>query len=341
MPLRLFISHASSDKAIADALQSLIAEVFPPGPAQTVKIDYSSDDAPGGGIAPGARWLEWILEKVREADVCFVLLTADSVSAPWLTWEAGAVTGVAIATASATTAAAHKATVIPLLFGIGPDDIPAPLRHQQAVNGGQVNEVLQLVDELHRLGPNAEQFLAEAARPRVARFIRDVRRELQKRSVERPVPLKLPGTLALVHFVNGQSRFVLETPTAGTENHTIVQVGRFTGEARQGWLLYPVAKGVYRIVTSNRTKCLSVQNDSTKSGAMIILWDYEKHESQHWHLIRNVDSTDSRGTVRIINAASKLWLMPDPDTRQVKQTGIGKYADEDWWLLAAPDLLFI
>src|SRR6186997_3173037 len=122
--LRLFISHSHQDKALASALQALLTEVF----GDSVAIQYSSDDAPGGGIRAGGTWLEWIRTTVRHTDVCIVILTEDSAIAPWVTWETGAVTGVAMGADVPSASAVQTVRVVPLTFGIDSDRVPAPLQ---------------------------------------------------------------------------------------------------------------------------------------------------------------------------------------------------------------------
>jgi hypothetical protein len=337
MPLRVFISHAHDDKRLAAALESLISGVFQAGATKTVLVEYSSDSAPGGGITPGASWLDWILTVVSDADVCVVILTSDSVSAPWLTWEAGAVTGVAMARASVS-GRGGKATVVPLLFGIRAEDIPEPLRTQQAVSGEQSEGVLKLLLSLHKLSGSSEAFPTRSTTPRVKKFIRDAREALQRHGAEKPKRLRLPEKPASVYFVNGRSGLTLEPWDGEIADGVRLRVRRFTGDSFQGWLLYPVEAGLYRIVTADGTKCLSVQNDSMKSGATVILWEYEGHKSQHWRFVRSVGAPNTMSTVLIVNVASNSSLMPSPDDRQIVQKSGTSLRDQDWWVLVAPDL---
>lgn len=119
-PLRLFISHSYQDKALAGALQTLLAEMF----QDAIAVDYSSDDAPAGGIRAGGTWLEWIMTTVRHTHVCIVILTEDSSGAPWVTWETGAVTGVAMGAEALSDRSAPPIRVVQLTFGIDADRVP-------------------------------------------------------------------------------------------------------------------------------------------------------------------------------------------------------------------------
>jgi hypothetical protein len=335
--LRLFISHAHEDKPFADALKALIARVFPRGDTQPVRVDYSSDDAPGGGIQPGARWLEWIRNVVQQADVCIVILTEDSVSAPWLTWEAGAVSGVAMSTTSVGENTKRQATVIPVLFGLGIGEIPAPLQPQQAVNGEQTKQVLQLLFTLHELSKSSTPFDSEQASRPVARLSDKVHEILHTRLVARLARFRLPDRLT-IYFVNSRYRLTLGTRDGKIGNGVRLECGPFRGDAHQEWLLYPVEAGIYKVVSaSDKTQCISVEYDSKKAGATVLLWAYGHHESQHW-LIERMGTGSSLATVRIVNKASNLCMEPTA-SQQIVLANVENYVDEDWWILTAPSLV--
>ena len=89
-PKKIFLSHDTRDKNLADALKGLLKGIFRSG----VAIEYSSDE--GGGPRPGTFWREWIEERVRDSQKTFVILTETSKDTPWVLWEAGAVTGASL-----------------------------------------------------------------------------------------------------------------------------------------------------------------------------------------------------------------------------------------------------
>jgi tetratricopeptide (TPR) repeat protein len=124
-PLRIFISHAHADAVLVSAFKELLERIFG---RTTLTIDYSSDDSPGGGIQAGTPWLDWILDKVRTADIVVVVLTPESLGRPWLMWESGAATGIALASQ-------RSESVMPLLFRVNREDVTSPLSHLQAVQG--------------------------------------------------------------------------------------------------------------------------------------------------------------------------------------------------------------
>lgn len=171
-PLKVFISHSHSDKAAADALSALIVGVFT---EDWVKVSYSSDRKSGGGIEAGADWLPWILEEVQKSAACIVMLTSESVAKPWLMWEAGAVTGVALT-------GQDKTPVVPLLFRISNEQVPGPLRAKQAEYGTSEEGVRRVLGMLHaRVGQPAEKFFNLAVKEELPKYLKAVDDTLRTR----------------------------------------------------------------------------------------------------------------------------------------------------------------
>jgi hypothetical protein len=112
-----------------------------------------------------------------------------------------------------------------------------------------------------------------------------------------------------------------------------LQCGPFTGDAHQRWLLYPVDAGTYRATTADGTKCLSIQNDSTKAGAAVILWDYVAHPSQHWQLTKASGAGGVSSTMSLVNKASSYLLSSAVTGVDVVQAKRANVTNEDWWLL--------
>ncbi len=121
--VKVFVSHAHADAALAAAVQTLIGMVL-----DEVDVDYSSDPSAGGGIEAGTNWLQWILDKIRSCDLAIVVLTPESLSRPWLMWESGAVNGIALALE-------QRRQIVPLLFRVNRESLAGPLSHLQAESG--------------------------------------------------------------------------------------------------------------------------------------------------------------------------------------------------------------
>jgi hypothetical protein len=143
---KIFISHAHGDMALASCLKQLIVGVF----GDEVSVDFSSDQTMGGGIPSGAEWLPWILEKIRESDVTVVLLTPESANRPWLMWEAGAVSGIALALGAGT-------VIIPLLFRLEKEKVPGPLAARQAEQGESDDGIRRVLLAIHSIVKEPEE----------------------------------------------------------------------------------------------------------------------------------------------------------------------------------------
>jgi len=139
-----------------------------------------------------------------------------------------------------------------------------------------------------------------------------------------------------MHFVNCQSSLVMEPFEGEIARGTRVSSGKFTGDTHQQWRLVPVRKGTYRITTVDPSRCLSVQDDSVRPRAPIMLWKYEEAESQHWRLVCDAGAANALNTVRIFNCASNLCLMPMPGSGHLIQTEPANLLNQDWWVLVAP-----
>lgn len=112
----VFVSHSHKDADLASAVKELIRYILD----SEVTVDYPSDTALGEGIPVGTNWLDWIMGRVRECDVALMILSPESLSRPWLMWDAGAVSGVPKAQDS-------DRRIIPLLYRVNSEDVPGPL----------------------------------------------------------------------------------------------------------------------------------------------------------------------------------------------------------------------
>ncbi len=139
--VKLFISHATSDKPLVDALRTLITQTF----VEPVEVAYSSASVSEGGISAGQEWLDWIRAQVADSAMAIVVVTPLSKSRPWLMWEAGAVSGVGLA---------RKANlpIVPLLFGLRGDEVPDPLVSRQVKSGTTPADVRDLLESICRAG---------------------------------------------------------------------------------------------------------------------------------------------------------------------------------------------
>jgi hypothetical protein len=172
MALNVFMSHSHDDRAIADALASLIKDLF----EDMVTVSYSSDQNADGGIPPGAQWLSWILERITEADRTLVLLTPNSLKRAWVLWESGAAAGVAFA-------AGKTDSVVPITFGMKDGDIPSPLASAHAIRGDSEGDsgIMRLLQGLNKavVHPLPTKALKAAVKDSLPPFLETVGAALQ------------------------------------------------------------------------------------------------------------------------------------------------------------------
>jgi hypothetical protein len=110
--MRVFISWSGElSKSLAEILREWL-----PGVIQAVKPYYSPDD-----ITKGTRWTNEISKELEASRVGLICLTRDNLEAPWIMFEAGALSKNL-----------DRSKVCPLLFDLQPTDIEGPLVQFQA-----------------------------------------------------------------------------------------------------------------------------------------------------------------------------------------------------------------
>ena len=130
----IFISWSGAlSKKIAEAIREWI-----PCVVQAAKPYYSPDD-----ILKGQRWSAEIAEKLEHSQVGIFIITPENINAPWIMFEAGAISKN-IGTAS----------VCPILFNVSPTDIQGPLLQFQCSLFSDVEfyKLIQVINQ--KLGAN-------------------------------------------------------------------------------------------------------------------------------------------------------------------------------------------
>lgn len=108
--MNVFISWSGKEsKAYAVAIRQWLPNVIP-----ALDPFYSPED-----IKAGMRWSNEIAEKLQETKIGIICLTKDNLNAPWLMFEAGALSKQL------------EARVCPILFGLKPTDVQGPLTQFQ------------------------------------------------------------------------------------------------------------------------------------------------------------------------------------------------------------------
>lgn len=110
--MQIFISWSGSkSKKIAEAIRHWLPEVI-----QSVRPYFTPDD-----VAKGQRWATDIAENLHKSEFGLFCLTAENLTAPWLLFEAGAVSKDN-----------RVGRVCPLLFGVESAQLAGPLLQFQA-----------------------------------------------------------------------------------------------------------------------------------------------------------------------------------------------------------------
>jgi tetratricopeptide (TPR) repeat protein len=171
---RLFLSHSHGDRELAGALKELIERCFP----GHIEVKASSAPPSGGGIALGSNWLDWVHDQVRQSRFTAILLTPNSVDKPWLMWEAGAVTGVSLATRK-------DSRIIPVVYRLSMEQVPTPLSSRQAANGEDRESVGRVLETLRESVP----LPLETFRKFLELFVPEYLKSAARALAETPPPL--------------------------------------------------------------------------------------------------------------------------------------------------------
>jgi hypothetical protein len=86
----------------------------------------------------GARWATDISEKLKQSDICIIILTRENLSSRWIMFEAGAISR-----------SVDQAKVCPVLFGVEKTDVEPPLSIFQATSFNK-DEIRQLLTVINR-----------------------------------------------------------------------------------------------------------------------------------------------------------------------------------------------
>ena len=135
--MKVFLSWSGSrSEAVARALRSWLPDVL-----QAVEPWFSSSD-----IQAGARWASELELQLQESRVGIICLTPENLTAPWVLFEAGALSK-----------SLGSAYVCPYLFGFSPSELHGPLVQFQAITATRDGTKMLLRTLNRALGENAIQ----------------------------------------------------------------------------------------------------------------------------------------------------------------------------------------
>jgi hypothetical protein len=117
----VFISFIHEEVDYAQAVQNFISQIL----GASVTPFLSSDTLQ---IYAGEKWIERIMDELKDAKVVILMLTEESVKRPWVNFEAGA-------------AWTRDIAIIPVcMLGLGKDDLPKPYSSLQAISLGRYGD---------------------------------------------------------------------------------------------------------------------------------------------------------------------------------------------------------
>jgi hypothetical protein len=129
----IFISHAATDRPIAEIIKSELDRVFANG------VHVFASSVPGV-MKPGVDWLNEIRENLENATAVVVLITPVSINRPWIWFEVGAYWS---------RLQKGSGRIYPLCAPeIDLSDLPEPLNRLQALSLGKAEQVKFFFQEL-------------------------------------------------------------------------------------------------------------------------------------------------------------------------------------------------
>lgn len=146
----VFISHASDDKEIVNALDELIRDAF--------HTDFEIFNSSNESISPGESWRDKIFVKLKSANAVLVVYTPQSVNRAWVNFEAG----------GAWVLENKKDYVIPCGVGLNVGKLPSVISHLNGLDLSFREDIGKLIDRLASLNETSphkrvEQFIDEFA----------------------------------------------------------------------------------------------------------------------------------------------------------------------------------
>jgi hypothetical protein len=126
--MKVFVSWSGElAKGLAESLHSWLPRVI-----QAARPYFSAED-----VAKGTRWSAEIARELEEARLGILVVTRESVEAPWLVFEAGALSK-----------SLSRAKVVPVLFGMEPTELRGPLVQFQAARfeKSEMKRVIRMIN---------------------------------------------------------------------------------------------------------------------------------------------------------------------------------------------------
>lgn len=187
--MKIFISWSGPrSQAMAEALKEWLPNVI-----QAVDPWVSSSD-----IDAGMRWTPALAEELQQTQLGILCLTAENLNAPWLLFEAGALSKII-----------DKSRVCPYLLGLEPTDVTGPLAQFQAVAAEKdgTKKLLQTINHVQRengLPEDRLNTIFNAFWPSLNQILKDISNSPhQTKEIKRTLENKVDEILNLVRLQSG------------------------------------------------------------------------------------------------------------------------------------------
>ena len=150
--LRVFLSHLTIERQLAEILQKAIIRDF----IGLVEFFISSDTT---SIPVGEKWLERIVDELKNADLHLVLCSPEALRRIWITFETGA-------------ACLRGIPIIPICHsGLSDAQLPVPLSQFQAVRASDREGLLRLYNSIaSKLGARVPEAMLDDLVSEIASF---------------------------------------------------------------------------------------------------------------------------------------------------------------------------
>lgn len=167
-------------------------------------------------IESGARGLSEIAKALSSINYGLICLTEENVSAPWINFEAGALSK-----------SVDDGRIVPLLLGFDPKRLPAPLGQFQArkIEKSGINRLILDINNASskKIDASRLSMLFEKLWPSLETSINKI---LEAESVEAPSPISDKLVARTVQI----SELALDMLTnAATDDHGVISVGKYIG----------------------------------------------------------------------------------------------------------------
>jgi len=155
--LKIFLSHLTVESKLADTLKRHLSRDF----IGLVEVFVSSDRT---SIPVGSKWLSEVTTALSKASIHIVLCSGESVSRPWINFEAGA-------------AQIKGIPIIPVCHsGLGPAQLPVPLSESEGIDASSAEGIRKLYDSVSgMLGSEVPNVNFQTYAEEVAAFEREYR----------------------------------------------------------------------------------------------------------------------------------------------------------------------